>query len=562
MAIEFHCDCGRLIRVADKFAGMRAKCPGCGAHLTIPDPEPADDQIDSDLLYEAIGNSADEPGTAQCPNCDHPISVNAAVCSHCGYNRIARTHSQLADLGEESGRRDPMAPILTIAGIDITWLRLILILVPLIGFPVWYYNGPGADLHIKSLTTANVIFTIDSGKARVPFNPGGNAIVNMARAQNKGKLPLPLSAADQAEYTLGGGDSLVVCEPDDDGDHVLMEVSLRQLTIRDAGKTALYNTIIRGEDFEIVPPDGSPPVPGRFLYYRFEGDRAEIDLARAETSSYKALYPTTPTRTEVDRSNGVINGTAEWNQHNAKGQITFQSYYATGDMPAAKGLSADGRIELFNDYGSTVDMHYKGNTLDVVWDHEAQGWWTMSRYEEPSHDWPWYRYHFALLFERPQAAGKYTLTYAGKPVATFRLDEKPPLKIPPASPIKRANQPGRFTPQINPNNPLSYFDILLDARHQARGIVAANNLRQIGLGLRLYLDQNNQQWPESLDALRGTLDGFDQLMTNPRTGAHPGFIYVKPPPGANPAETPVVYESLYGQPDPNGAVLYDDGSIR
>ena len=87
-------------------------------------------------------------------------------------------------------------------------------------------------------------------------------------------------------------------------------------------------------------------------------------------------------------------------------------------------------------------------------------------------------------------------------------------------------------------------------------------MRQIGLGLQIYLDQSGQVWPERLDQLKKVIGGYEKIMVNPRTGADPGFIYVRPEPGVDPSTTPVLYEALQGKPDPNGAVLYADGHIE
>lgn len=565
MAIEFSCQCGKQIKVSEKFAGRRAKCPGCGEPVVIPSLDAPDDEIDGNLLYEALGDTSGAPEEVKCPKCDRSMPVNAVVCSHCGYNRVARSHVQLTQAANApKPKRDFSGPIMTIAGIDLTWVRLIVLIAVVIGLPTWYYLGPGALLHIKELQTVNVIWTVNSGKTRVPISFGPNPGINMIKAVNRDESAIPpLTESGDAEYTLGSSDSLAVTTPDDEGDYILLRVSLRQLAIRDAGKTALYDSIIKGEDFKLIPPDGSTPVEAQFLYHNFDAGKAEIDTFGADTSSYEALFPTEPSQVDVEKEYGSIDGKAVWYKHNAQGEITFHSSYSTGEFAAAKGISAEGRLELFNDRGATVDMYYKSDTLEVSWDADAEGWWTKNRYEEPTHDWPWHRYEFALLFKRPQSAGRYELSYCGSTVATFRLDEMPGLKPPPVSPMKRVtSQQQANNPLKTSNNPLVYFEILADARNQAKGIVSANNLRQIGLGLSMYLEQNNQQWPDRLDQLEDVIDGFDQLMENPRTKAKPGFVYTKPAPGADPATTAVVHESTYGQPDPDGAVLYADGHIE
>ena len=40
MPITFNCACGKTLRVPDASAGRRAKCPSCGAVVSVPHPEP------------------------------------------------------------------------------------------------------------------------------------------------------------------------------------------------------------------------------------------------------------------------------------------------------------------------------------------------------------------------------------------------------------------------------------------------------------------------------------------------------------------------------------------
>jgi hypothetical protein len=41
MAISFSCDCGKKLTVRDDMAGKRAKCPGCGSVLHVPEENSA-----------------------------------------------------------------------------------------------------------------------------------------------------------------------------------------------------------------------------------------------------------------------------------------------------------------------------------------------------------------------------------------------------------------------------------------------------------------------------------------------------------------------------------------
>ncbi len=568
MAIEFSCDCGKLIRVAEQFAGRRAKCPACGRPLTIPQPEPSVDEIDGDLLYEAIGGTPDDPVPQEqvtCPNCQHKMSPNDVICSHCGYNRIAKAHVQLAQAEQDANKkkkREPGAPVFSLAGMDFGIVKLVIVLALIIGPPTWYFMGPGKSMHILDMQVVNSVSVISSGDVGKPISTGGSAVIQMVKQVNKDKTPPPLDEAGDAVYSIGGSDGLTVSAPDDDGDHILLRVSLRQQTIRDKGSTSLYDSIIKGSDFKLEPTDGSPGIDGaKFLYHEFENGRIELSLAMADTSSYKAMFPSEPTQIDVDREYGTVSGKAYWNQADARGEVEFTSYYATGDMPAIKGLNGEGRIEVFNGQDDTVDMYYKGTDLEVSWDPNSSGWWAMSRYKQPSSDWPWYRYEFSLLFERPQTAGYYHVTYRGSKLGKIFLEEKKQPKPPPLSPIKTAAGQGQSAGGSGNPNPLDYFTLLAQAQKQAQGIVSASNLRQIGIGLQMYLEQN-KEWPDRLDQIKTIIDGYDALMVNPRTKTRPGFIYIKPEPGADPATTAVVFENWQGQPDPNGAVLYADGHIE
>jgi phage FluMu protein Com len=40
MPITLNCTCGKMLRVADEYAGRRVKCPACNAITTAPAPEP------------------------------------------------------------------------------------------------------------------------------------------------------------------------------------------------------------------------------------------------------------------------------------------------------------------------------------------------------------------------------------------------------------------------------------------------------------------------------------------------------------------------------------------
>lgn len=565
MAIVFSCQCGKQIKVADKFAGRSGKCPACGGAITIPTPDAPD--VDTDLLYEALGPAIDrdpEPadapddGTA-CGACGKPMPGGAVLCTHCGFNRISLTYIKSAK-AYEAKEKESRAPLLTIAGMDLHWWKLALIIIPVTVVSYWYFTGPARDLLVLNVQTVNVIESIHSGETREPFSlftQQGDMSLGLKGPKSKSN-PNPLIGGDEV-YSLGSSDKLLIIGPDKSGNHIALEVALKQGTIRDKGRISGYKSIIAGKDFKLVPADGSPPLDARLLYKKFDNG-AELDIGGAQTTDYNSLFPTMPTELDMDREFGTINGKAYWSNPYATGKITFTSSYSYGDNPPAKGLNATGKLKLTNDAGTIVNMNYNGGTLNVDWDPDASGWWSKRRFDHYTQPSPWYRYHVGLLFERPDAGGDYRLTYCGKDVATVSIDPLPPPKTIGVSPIKRVNSKNK--PAKSSNNPLAYFTVLADARQQARGIVSASNLRQLGIGLQIYLDQNNQVWPDRIDQLESVMSGYELVMVNPRTGAEIGFIYVRPEPGADPSTTAVLHESFLGKPDPNGAVLYADGHIE
>jgi hypothetical protein len=563
MAIEFSCQCGKQIKVADKFAGRSGKCPACGSVITIPDPGTQD--VDTDLLYEALTPDPEPnhaPGAQAdgvCSGCGKPMPSESVLCIHCGFNRSSMSYANTANK-DDADTKEPGAAMLTVAGVELRWWRVLLVGIPIIAISTWYFTGPARDVLMLNVQTVSVIESIHSGETREPFSlftQQGDRSLGIKGPQSKSN-PSPFISDVDEVYSLGASDELLVVSPDDSGDHIVLEVALKQGTIQDAGRISLYDSIIASKDFKLVPSDGSAPIDAQLLYHQFENG-VEVDIGGAQTSSYEAMFPMEPTTLNMDRDFGTINGNARWNEYNAKGDITFTSYYSHGEFQAAKGLHANGKISLTDDTGTTVNMNYAGGTLNVDWGSDAAGWWSKKQYTHMSQPSPWYRYHFGLLFDRPAAGGDYDLTYCDKHVATVSIEPAPPPKMPGLSPIKRAQSKNTTK---STNNPLAYFKVIADARHQARGIASASNLRQLGIGLQMYLDNNSQAWPDRIEQLKGVMSGYDAVMVNPRTGDNPGFIYIRPQSGANAATTPVLYEAFHGKPDPNGAVLYADGHIE
>lgn len=99
MPIEFQCNCGQRLSIAEKYAGATAKCPACGSAVVIPaaTPAPAPTPVQGPPLPSSAGTAPSGAGVAPatdagassgrlCAICQSPISAADATtaCPSCG----------------------------------------------------------------------------------------------------------------------------------------------------------------------------------------------------------------------------------------------------------------------------------------------------------------------------------------------------------------------------------------------------------------------------------------------------------------------------------------------
>lgn len=90
MTINFSCEvCGKTLSTTDDKAGRKAKCPGCGEVLLVPNAiDGADDEFsdlpDEETLPELLGRPRSSGKTAACPMCGETVSASATKCEFCG----------------------------------------------------------------------------------------------------------------------------------------------------------------------------------------------------------------------------------------------------------------------------------------------------------------------------------------------------------------------------------------------------------------------------------------------------------------------------------------------
>lgn len=69
-------NCDKKIKAPDKYAGKKAKCPGCSSAINIPHAE-----IEPDFTSPPAFQPHEH---IECPFCSEPIKASAKKCKHCG----------------------------------------------------------------------------------------------------------------------------------------------------------------------------------------------------------------------------------------------------------------------------------------------------------------------------------------------------------------------------------------------------------------------------------------------------------------------------------------------
>ncbi|MEM8739429.1 MAG: hypothetical protein AAGG38_13280 [Planctomycetota bacterium] len=576
--------CQRPLRLDARAVGRAVRCPACRhvipPALTADPPEPEDRRTYS-LRVDPTPAPGKQPTATPVPAA-HPAASSLRRLPDppppTGPDRpgTPAIDPRVAAFAKARAQADDARTvsvwsreIVSVFGLSLTPARLLLTALVCAAVGGWYFTGPHRDAHVG---TPQPVFLVDVLPSVQRLSPAGPPAV-------------------------GGPDRLFVTQPHPGGDYLLLRVRLKQGALNTLGQTSGFHTTIPAHAFQLTPGhapgnklgSGNTPAPAsaaapgnpstapgnasvppapRLIVESFD-QPIDLQLAAAPTTQYRALLPpdppSTPDRLDVETRRGLVTGQAEYALGRTRGTVDFTASAAYQSQPAAQGLSATGTLitQHPDPMGPQVTALYQGPTLRVSWPGDARAHWAAPRVVETSRTWPWSRYELSLLFPRPPA-GRYRLTFAGRGLATVRVKTPSTRSAPAPSPIASQRPGGPQPASKNSGSPLAYFDVLRDARSRAQGIVSASNMRQIGIALMQYRDDHRGAFPENLLQLRPYLDGFDQIMTNPRTGDRPGFIYQPPShaAGASPANTPILYESYQGQRDLNGAVLYGDGSIR
>jgi hypothetical protein len=125
----------------------------------------------------------------------------------------------------------------------------------------------------------------------------------------------------------------------------------------------------------------------------------------------------------------------------------------------------------------------------------------------------------------------------------------------------------RLTIRLGADEALKFTGVLLPAmakaRHQARQVRSANNIRQLLMGSVMYANENKGQFPPDLKSMLKSADLPPDVLRNPATpDKDVAYTYVRPAKGsAAGADVVVVYES-FDAPPPVLYVGFADGHVE
>jgi hypothetical protein len=622
MPISVVCACGRKLKAPDQLAGQQAKCPQCGAVVAVPamtapaagvtkpaakapapapPPKPkapaarpaaqpappppagAGNEYDLDLnelmpasksapaAPVAINAAAPAASTRQCPACKAVMPAEAVMCEACGFSPRSGTYIDRTKRGRYAGDDGPQ-PWFTVAGIEFTPVRTAILgvfLLMLVGLAWWYATGPGANFRVREVKTVYQVTALGT----LGVIPQGSLLQGTLFTANPsagikvptGGLPPNVKGADLNTYGVGYDGKLLLTQEHQDGDWLLMRVDVRQSYMQSLKQVNRYDVSLAAPAFKLVV-DGTPQ--DVMLIPNGLAGPLQVELGGSPAGDYKAMLPPL---VPIDKSTGEEprNGEVIYEGKNGvTGSVKYLAHYLTYRTQGSSGLTGNGKLEVKDSRGIEATLEYGGSDLKVSWNTGTLAWRTADGHTRTAAISPWHKHECWLITPRPpKSAKRIVLTYcdqevkelsgrwaATKDVTASSVPQGP--KGPPKKDLldKAGEQLG------------GYVGALANARRRAQGTVSGSNIRQLFMALEMYAQRNNGRLPEKLEDLRMYLDGFDQLLFNPRTKENPGFIYVKPnaddvknkPAG----DIPIFYEALYGKIDPDGAVGYLDGSIE
>ncbi len=351
MAIAFHCSqCNKPLRVDEKHAGQKAKCPICGAQLEIPKA-----LSPTDLPAPSEAASQDTLRPARQDHVDEPPDPWAMT-------RRYRT-------AKDATRKNHLVGI-SFLGLSVrTWIKLSIAFV-IVGGVIIYLALPHKGVKVGKARIADCMVAMSEVR-----HPRAMEIIDATSTLNN------ISRSDtiyERSLLYEGNDSIVVLHDYAEAEYLLIPVTLSQKFLEQCGAAGKYTVEITRCHFALLA-GGEKLAPKMMLVNSFE------DFVRMDR---KASY---------DMFGSMLGGLLGSTRSEPSGPEDWLSAYPCPVAPAPR------------DSGINVQFHDEldGRLMVMTWSDGCEAYRATETIEKPKeHFDTLMKVKVTLVFSRPRAGGK------------------------------------------------------------------------------------------------------------------------------------------------------------
>lgn len=395
----------------EQSSGGTLQIPPPSAPPTRPQPESSLDDLASvePLATEQVDSRpAPKPGMTTCPYCKAQYPFRDPFCPKCGRDDLGHVHDTGSNKkNQETARLRIMGIPCTPVSISIT--AVIMLLFGYLGY--WFITGPAANFRYydMALVDAEVLMTTAVTRRTGPVMPGIGALGGGGFGGGGGDATRAGSSTledDPGFLAAGSRDPIYACKPNPAGQHVILDVAIRQSMLDNNNSRSGYDMVLVSDNFTIR--QGDTVIPTTILMEPLP-NKVDIDLSTG-ASDIKVAYPPdiVPEEIDWDDYNKLpIKGEATFKgAKGLTGNISFYIFALHPDAINAKGMTINGQLGYVSPNGIKANYTYNGGGMKLDVDPVCEVWRGVPD-EKFKADWsPYHQFRFRLIFDRP-AKGKY-----------------------------------------------------------------------------------------------------------------------------------------------------------
>ncbi|MFG0250444.1 MAG: hypothetical protein ACF8OB_16280 [Phycisphaeraceae bacterium JB051] len=407
-------------------AGSGLQVPPRSAPPTSPQPvSPRDDLASVKPLTSEQVDTRQTPkrGITTSAYCKTQYPFRDPFCPQCGRDDLGHVH----DTGKGKDNEDSAR--LRIMGIPCTPVTIgvvatVMLLFGYLGF--WFITGPAAKFRYYDMQVvdANILMTTDVTRTKgiaamtgIGALGGGGGFAGGGDGTQAGSSTLE---DDPGFLTAGSRDSLYAFKPNTAGQHVVLDVAIRQSMLDNNNARSGYDMVLVSSSFTLR--QGDKVIPTMILMESMP-NRVEVDLSTG-SSDIKTAYPPgiVPEEIDWDDFNKLpIEGKATFKgAKGLTGDMSFYIYALHPDAINAKGMVINGQLSYVSPDGIQANYTYNGGGMKIDVDPVCEVWRAVPD-EKFKADWsPYHQFRFRLIFDRPDS-GKYGLYFQDIHVKNIKI---------------------------------------------------------------------------------------------------------------------------------------------